>query len=217
MRYEPNHDEIMDSVFLELQIQVGVGEAARTPMLRRDNLAWLRLELETNLAAPRAIFEGSVLPGRLLYERNVSPSLVVAWTVSPMQRREALPCAPHQDLKHMWDAVIGLRNSPNAAPYLASSEMKSLLGVDRQKRGKLLLVPYIRHGLPRRSLDVVRASGPRRSDAVDGDHHILAHVCCRLPESDEGLVLWRVIPSVQSLHIGKLENDHTIREPMFGL
>ena len=58
---------------------------------------------------------------------------------------------------------------------------------------------------------------PEFSSAVDGNHHILAHVYCGLPESDKGLVLRRAIPSVQSLHIGKLENDHPIWQPMFCL
>jgi hypothetical protein len=49
---------------------------------------------------------------------------------------------------------------------------------------------------------VAKVSGQRRSGAVDGIHHILAYVYCGLPESDKRLVLWRVIPSVQCLHIG---------------
>ena len=56
-----------------------------------------------------------------------------------------------------------------------------------------------------------------RSGAIDGNHHILAHVYCGLPESDKGLVLWRVISSVQSLHIRKLEDDYSIRQPVFRL
>jgi hypothetical protein len=64
---------------------------------------------------------------------------------------------------------------------------------------------------------IAKVSGQRRSGAVDGNHHILAHVYCGLPESDKGLVLRRVIPSVQGLHIGKLEDNHPIRQPMFCL
>jgi hypothetical protein len=47
----------MDAVFLELQIQICVGEAAGTPMLTGDDLAWLVLELSTELAAPCAVFD----------------------------------------------------------------------------------------------------------------------------------------------------------------
>src|SRR5205807_1399417 len=39
--YESDHDELMDAVLLELQIQIRVGEAAGTPVLRCDGLAWL--------------------------------------------------------------------------------------------------------------------------------------------------------------------------------
>jgi hypothetical protein len=44
---EPDDDELMDAVVLELQIQISVGEATGTPVLRGDNLAWLRVELGT--------------------------------------------------------------------------------------------------------------------------------------------------------------------------
>jgi hypothetical protein len=75
----------MDAVLLELQIQICVGEAAGTPMLRGDDLARLGLELGTDLAAPRAVFEALSLPRGLLNGRNVLPSLVVSRTVSMMQ------------------------------------------------------------------------------------------------------------------------------------
>ena len=40
MRYEPDNNELMDAVLLELKIQICVGEATRTPMLiRRLKLA----------------------------------------------------------------------------------------------------------------------------------------------------------------------------------
>src|SRR5262245_16643301 len=39
MRYEPDDDELMNTMLLELQIQICVGEATRTPMLCGDYLA----------------------------------------------------------------------------------------------------------------------------------------------------------------------------------
>src|SRR5262249_26960785 len=98
MRDESDDDELVDAVVLELQIQVRVGEAAGTPMLRGDDLAWLGLEFGTDLPTPRAVFEALSRPRRLLNGRNVLPSLVVARTVSMMQRvrrREAPPYARH--------------------------------------------------------------------------------------------------------------------------
>ena len=84
MRYEPDDDELMDPMLLELQIQIRVGEAAGAPMLRCDDLTWLRHELGPDLAAPCAVFESLSLPCRLLYGRNVFRGLVVARTVTTM-------------------------------------------------------------------------------------------------------------------------------------
>jgi hypothetical protein len=84
MCYEPDDDELMDAVLLKLQIQICVGEATRTPVLRSDNLAWLRLELETDLATPGAIFEALVRPRCFLNGRKVLPIFVVSLAVSMM-------------------------------------------------------------------------------------------------------------------------------------
>src|SRR5262245_8272234 len=48
MRYQPDDDEPMDAVLLELQIQIRVSEAAGAPMLRGDDLAGLGLEPGTD-------------------------------------------------------------------------------------------------------------------------------------------------------------------------
>src|SRR6516164_5195403 len=106
---EPDDDELMDAVFLELQIQISVSETTGTPVLRGDNLAWLRVELGTDLATPRSVFEALVLPRCLLNGRDVLPGLVVARTVSMMQRVEDVkPRLPRgiEDLRHMRHAVI---------------------------------------------------------------------------------------------------------------
>ena len=48
---EPHDDQLTDAVFLELQIQICVGETAGTPMLSSNDFARLRLELSADLAA----------------------------------------------------------------------------------------------------------------------------------------------------------------------
>src|SRR5262245_52012878 len=109
----------MDAVLLELQIQIGVGKTAGAPMFRGDKLAWLRLELGADLAAPRSVFEAPSRPPCPLNRRNVFPSLVVARTVSTMKCIEdpKLSLARGvQDLQHMRNAVIRFCNSPNAIP-----------------------------------------------------------------------------------------------------
>src|SRR5262245_22061269 len=116
---EPDDDQPLDAVPLELQVQICVGEATGTPMLCGDNLAWLGRELGADLTAPCAAFEALVHPRGLLNGRNVLPSLVVAWAVSMMHCIEdpkiGLPRGI-QNLQHMGYAVIRFCDSPNAVP-----------------------------------------------------------------------------------------------------
>jgi hypothetical protein len=72
--YESHDDELMDAVFLELQIEICIGETTGTPMLLGHDFARLRLELAADLAAPRAVFEGLSRPRCLLNWRNVLPT-----------------------------------------------------------------------------------------------------------------------------------------------
>ena len=138
----PDDDELMDAVFLELQIQIGVGKATGTPMLQGHDVARLRLELATDLATPRAVFEGLMRPGCLLDRRNVLPGLVVAWTVSMMQRIEdAKPRLPRriQDLQHMRNTIICFCNSLQAIPYFASLGNEIVIRIDHEKCSDLFV------------------------------------------------------------------------------
>jgi hypothetical protein len=150
MRYQPNDDQLMDPVLLELQIQIGVSEAAGAPMLRRDDLARLRRKLGPDLATPCTVFERLSLPCRLLYGRNVFPGLVVAGTVTTMRRIEdpkpRLPCRM-QDLQHMRNAVIRFCNHADAVPYLAAFGYEIVIGINHQKRGELSAVRQVPHGV----------------------------------------------------------------------
>jgi hypothetical protein len=76
----------MDAVFLELQIQIRVGETTGTPMLLGNDFARLRLELAADLAAPRAVFEGLSQPVRqtkIFF--FIAPSMI---KIKPMWRQE---------------------------------------------------------------------------------------------------------------------------------
>ena len=77
MRDQSDDDELMDAVLLELQIQVGIGEAAGAPVFRGHDFARTRHELGTNLTAPRAVFKTLVPPRCLLNRCDVLPGLVV--------------------------------------------------------------------------------------------------------------------------------------------
>src|SRR5262245_1427169 len=109
----------MNAMRFELQIQICVGKATGTPMLEGDDIAWLRFEFAADLATPRAVFEGLTRPRCLLDRRDVFPGLVVAGTVSTMQRIEdaqlRLP-RRMQDLQHMRNTIICFCNTLHAIP-----------------------------------------------------------------------------------------------------
>ena len=150
MRYEPDDDELMDARLLELQIQIGVGEAAPTPMLRGNNLARLRRELGTELAAPRTVFEALALPRRPLDRRDVFPVLVVTRAVSVTHGIEdlklCLPCGV-QHLQHVRNAIVGFRYGPDAGPHLAALGDEVVVRIDHQECGEMPIVCHVRRGL----------------------------------------------------------------------
>src|SRR5215510_3391458 len=123
----------MGGVLLELQVQVGVGEAAGTPVVLCDNLTWRRHEFGTELATPCAVFEALVLPRGSFNRRNVGPRLVVACTISMMHGIEhvKLHCARGiQDLQHVGNAVVCLSDSFDAGPDFAALGNEVVVGID---------------------------------------------------------------------------------------
>src|SRR5262249_45595299 len=122
MRDESNDDKLVDAVLLELQVQVGVGEATGTPVLLGNNLTWRRHEFGSELATPCAVFEGLVLPCGSLNRRDVGPGFVVARTVSMMHGVEDAKLRRArgvQDLQHVRNAAVCLSHGFDARPDLA--------------------------------------------------------------------------------------------------
>src|SRR5262245_40007071 len=119
MRDESDDNELMNAVLLELQIQIGVGKAAGTPVLEGHDVARLRRELAADLAAPGPVLEGLMRPGRLLDGSNVLPGLVVARAIPMMQRIEdaelRLP-RRIENLQHVWNTVIRFCDGLQAIP-----------------------------------------------------------------------------------------------------
>src|SRR5215470_1260802 len=100
-------------------------------MLRGNNLAWLRRELGTDLATPRAVFEALSHPRCLLNGCNVFPALVVSRTVSMMQCIEdsKLPLPRGiQDLQHRETQSFASATARIRSHILPPSEIKSLYG-----------------------------------------------------------------------------------------
>src|SRR5262245_24285066 len=126
----------MDAMFLELQIQIRVGEATGTPMLESHDIARLRLELAADLATPRAVFESLMRPGCFLNWRNVLPSLVVARMVSVMQRIEnpdVRRSRSLEDLHHMRNTLVGFSYTFQTIPYFAALGNEIVIRIDHQK------------------------------------------------------------------------------------
>src|SRR5215470_16190559 len=123
MRNESDDDELMDTVLLELQVQIGVGEATGTPVFLCDNLTWRRREFGTELATPCAVFEALVLPRGSLNRRNVGPRFVVARAVAMVHGIEDPKLRLTrgiQDLQHVGNAVVCFSDSFDAGPDLAA-------------------------------------------------------------------------------------------------
>src|SRR5262249_33381592 len=181
MRDESDNNELMNAVLLELQIQIGVGKATGTPMLKGHDVAHLRCELAADLATPGPILEGLMRPGCLLDGSNVLPGLVVALTVPMMQRIEnAQPCLPRsiQDLQHVRNTIIRFCDSLQAVPYLASFGNEVVVRIDHQESSALLFI-CPRHG---NSLPFAKrpAQQPAHAGrAVDlGEPSFACPVCC---------------------------------------
>src|SRR4029077_14406097 len=124
---------------------------ARAPVLEGHDVARLRCELAADLTAPRAELEGPSRPRSLLNGRNVFPGLVVASSVTTMERVEhaylRLPrCV--QDRQHIGDTVVGLRYTLEAVPHLTSLRDEVVVGVDHEKRRDLLVALHCIHVRP---------------------------------------------------------------------
>src|SRR4029450_2424586 len=123
MCYETDDDELVDAVLLQQQIEVGIGEAAGTPMFLSDDIAGLRCEFAADLATPCAVFEGLARPAFLLDRRNVLPGLIIARAVAMMHRIEnTYTCLSRsiQGLQHVRNAFVCFGDFFYARPYLAA-------------------------------------------------------------------------------------------------
>jgi len=100
-------------------------------VLLSHDLVAPRLEAGADLAAPRAVLEDLRPPGPGLNRRDVPPGLVVAGTVSMMERVEdAQPGSARsiENPQHVRNALVRLGDSLDAVKGLPPSEMKSLYG-----------------------------------------------------------------------------------------
>src|SRR5215470_5262767 len=126
----------MNAMLFKLQIQVGVGKPARTPVLLSHNLAWFRREFGPDLATHVPYSKALRDQVALLNGCDVFPGLIVGRAVSMMERIEdANPHVPRriQKLQHIRNAIICLCNISDAIPYFASLGNEMVVGIDDQK------------------------------------------------------------------------------------
>src|SRR5215813_209791 len=117
-------------------------------MLSSDDFAGLGLELGTDLATPRAVFESFMRPSCFLDRRDVLPGLVVAWTVAMMQRIEDAQFRfPRgiQHIQHMRNTAIRFCNSLQAMPYFAALGNEVVIRIDHQERRDIFVICHFSH------------------------------------------------------------------------
>src|SRR5215510_2056462 len=85
---QADHDQLMNAVLLELQIEVGVGKAAGAPVLLSDDFSRSRRELIAKGPAPGAVGEYLRAGARLLDRGPKFPGLVVAGAPAMVWREE---------------------------------------------------------------------------------------------------------------------------------
>ena len=52
VRDEPHEEDLMNAALFELQLEIGIGKTAGTPMRERDHVAGLRFECAADLGSP---------------------------------------------------------------------------------------------------------------------------------------------------------------------
>ena len=122
-------------MLLQLEIEIGVGEAAGAPVLAGDDLTRGRYELGAEFAAPGAEFETPASPCGALDRRDVFPRRIVAGTESVMhgiENPELRLARRMQNLLHMRNTVIRFRYGLDPRPDLATLGNEVVVGVDNQ-------------------------------------------------------------------------------------
>src|SRR5579872_2022258 len=148
MRDQSNGDEFMNTVFFELQIQIGVCETTGTPMLRDHDVTGAGFEFWPDFTAPCAVFEGFSIPGCLLDWRHILPCLVVAGAISPMERVEhsdSRPPSSVENLHHVGNTLVRFGDALQTVPHLTALGDEVVVGIDDDKCGDLFVECLVRH------------------------------------------------------------------------
>ncbi|MDT4851157.1 hypothetical protein FQZ97_853290 [compost metagenome] len=139
-----------DAPLLEAQIQVGVGESARAPMLGNDGVAWPGREIGVPFAAPFTPCEVMAVHDLALGGRRVVPVLVVARFPAPMRHDEHRN-ATGADGTIQRTQVVEQADFGSDGLYEgidpAAFREEVVVGIDQQVGGSVDGVGRVRHGL----------------------------------------------------------------------
>src|SRR5262245_57121686 len=148
VRAQADHDQLVNAVFLELQIEVRVGEPTRAPVLKRHDLPRLRRELDPKGAAPGAVGEDLRARPGFLDRGPEFPLLVVADAPAMMRREEDLNArgtSRLENLDHVRDASVRFRHFAHSRPQLSAIRDEVIVGIDHQQSRPLQSKRYVDH------------------------------------------------------------------------
>src|SRR5208337_4815459 len=96
-----DQDDATNAVLLELQIEIGVGEAARSPMLVDNDIARLGLEVIVERTAPTIFGEHLPVSRGELIRRGIVEGDVVAGLPSMVRHKEYLQSPSPRGRDHL--------------------------------------------------------------------------------------------------------------------
>ncbi len=134
-------------MLLELEIEVGVGKPARSPVLKRNDVARLGLEIVMECPAPAVPGEDLRFGRAELIGRGIVKGEVIA-SLPPMMRHEDDPerAGPRgrYRLAQMVQELDCLGDCVHAWPELAALAEEVVIGVDQKDRGYRGIVIHAR-------------------------------------------------------------------------
>ena len=140
---EPHDDELMDAMFLELQIQIRVGETTGTPMLLGDDFARLRGRIRGGFRRPTCRIRRSFatrLPSESAQCTSRSRNRQGDIDDAAHRKPECPPFAQHPGLASYEEHIVGFSNTLQAVPYFAALGDEIVIWIDHKKCSDLLLI-----------------------------------------------------------------------------
>src|SRR6266481_9821508 len=132
---QANHDDFLLAMALELMVEIGVREAAGSPVFRRNDIARMHLEIVMQRTAPRAFGKDLVPCSLKLIRRRILPVLEIARLRAVMKHMEngniGLACRTH-DVTKVVEQINFLGNVFDPRPEFAAFAEEVVVMIDAQ-------------------------------------------------------------------------------------